>query len=319
MQPEEAPGKTDYRALAARMGYGALRRRLKKQAGLWAKETHQGMGLFALERFLPIDAILAAVLRAVGLERTGLRNYLTIELTENRVRLPTLPAAFDGLRILHLSDLHCDLHPPFANLVVRKLKGLHYDVAVFTGDYHNKIASPAETSLALMRQIAEAVRPPRLAVLGNHDFIEKVAYLEAVGLRVLLNEPYTFEKNGERLWFCGIDDPHFFRAGDLVRAQAGVPTGACKILLSHSPEPFREAARQGFALMLCGHTHGGQICLPRGKPIIRNTRVPRRLLAGPWQEGGMAGYTSRGTGACGVAARFFSTGEITIHVLERGR
>ncbi|MCX7869416.1 MAG: metallophosphoesterase, partial [Terrimicrobiaceae bacterium] len=297
-------------------GYGALRRRLKKQAGLWARETHQGTGLFALEKVLPVDVLLAWGLRILGLERAGLRNFMTIETIERRVAVPGLPESFRGFRILQLSDLHCDLHPPLAGLVAEIVRPLVYDLAVFTGDYHNKVAGPPETSLALMRKILDSIRPPRLGVLGNHDFIEKVAYLEEAGLRVLLNESACIERGKDRLWFCGIDDPHFFRADDLVRALADIPPEACKILLSHSPEPYLEAERLGFSLMLCGHTHGGQFCLPGGVPILRNTRAPRRLLAGAWSQGRMQGYTSRGTGGCGVAARFFSTGEITLHILE---
>lgn len=315
MDPHEAPGKTDYRGLAARMGYGALRRRLKKQAGLWAKETHQGRGLFALEKILPVDLIIAWILKVSGLEPLGRSNFLKLEIVERETKVPGLPEPFCGFRILQLSDLHCDLYPPFVDRVIEAIGGLDYDLAVLTGDYHNKIADPPETSLALMRKLLGALRPPRLAILGNHDFIEKVAYLEEAGLRILLNESACFERGESKLWICGIDDPHFFEADDLVRALADIPPEDCKILLSHSPEPYREAERMGFSLMLCGHTHGGQFCLPGGIPILRNTRAPRRLLAGAWKQGRLLGYTSRGTGACGVAARFFSTGEITLHHL----
>ena len=89
------------------------------------------------------------------------------------------------------------------------------------------------------------------------------------------------------------------------------------ILLSHSPETHREAAALGYDLQLSGHTHGGQICLPGGIPILHNAPGCRReLIAGPWREGSMLGYTSRGAGAAGVAARFFCPPEITIHTLR---
>jgi predicted MPP superfamily phosphohydrolase len=68
--------------------------------------------------------------------------------------------------------------------------------------------------------------------------------------------------------------------------------------------------------MLSGHTHGGQICLPGGFVLIRNAPVPRHMLAGAWRHAGLQGYTSRGTGSCGVAARFFCPPEITLHVLR---
>jgi len=319
MDPQDAPGNTDYRALAARMGYGALRRRLKKQAGLWAKDQHQGMGLFVVEAVIPVNKIIEGIIRFSGFEAAGKKNLLDFEVVENTIALQGLPDAFEGFRLLQISDLHCDLYPPVVEALIPLLETMHYDAVVFTGDYHNKIASPPEESLLLMKRIIETVGTPRYGILGNHDFIEKVAFLEAVGLPILLNESVALGRNSQKLWLCGIDDPHFFQAADLVRASAGIPAGEAAILLSHSPEPYEEAERLGFGAMLCGHTHGGQICLPGGVPIIRNTRAPRRFLAGEWRHGTLRGYTSRGAGACGVAARFFCRPEVTIHILRRAQ
>ena len=318
MQPDEAPGKTDYRALAARMGYGPLRARLKKQAGLWAGDVHQGRGLFRLDSFLSVDRSIWTVLGMLGLHDRATRNFLDFRVVENVLPVRRLDPAFEGFRLLQLADLHCDLHPGFSAALLPVLDALKYDAAVFTGDYHNKIASPPERSLAAMKEIVAQVHGPRFAILGNHDFIEKVAFLEAIGLPVLINESGFIERNGARLWFCGIDDPHYFQADDLVRARARIPSDIACILLSHSPEPYREAERQGFSTMLCGHTHGGQICLPGGIPIIRNARIPRKFMTGLWTYRSLTGYTSRGTGACGVPARFFCPPEITIHTLVVG-
>jgi uncharacterized protein len=317
MQPEEAPGNTDYRALAARMGYGPLRARLKKQAGLWAEDVHQGRGLFSLDSFFSVDRAIWSLLGILRLQDRAIRNFLDFRIVENDLPVRGLHPAFEGFRLLQLADLHCDLHPGFAGALAPVLDSLHYDAAVFTGDYHNKIAAPAERSLTYMKEIVARVHTPRFAILGNHDFIEKVAFLEAIGLPVLLNEAGTIDRGTARLWFCGIDDPHYFQAGDLVRARARVPADAACILLSHSPEPYREAEQQGFSTMLCGHTHGGQICLPGGVPVIRNARIPQRFVSGTWKYKSLTGYTSRGTGACGVPARFHCPPEITIHTLTR--
>ena len=316
MEPEEATASTDYRHLTTRMGYGPLRLRLKKQAGLWAKETHQGVGIFFIERFVPVDRLIFSVIKLAGLADYGLRNLLDVRVCKQNVYLPNLPRGFDGFRLLQLSDLHCDLHPPLIDVIIQRLQGLDYDAAVITGDYHNRIGQPHETSLGLMKRLLNHIKAPKLGVLGNHDFIEKVAFLEAAGLRMLINESVTWSRNGDTLWIAGVDDAHFFRSSDLVRARASIPPGAPAILLSHSPEIYKEAERMGFLLMLSGHTHGGQICLPGGIPIIRNTRVPRRLLAGQWKYRRLTGYTSRGTGACGVPARFFCPPEITVHILQ---
>jgi predicted MPP superfamily phosphohydrolase len=317
IRPSDAAGHTDYRRLAERLGHDTLERRILKQAGLWAREVHQGSGVFWLERLIPFDDIVRLGLKVTGLAGCAHRNFLDVQIVENAVTLPGLPAEFDGFRLLQLADLHCDLDPSLVDVVVDRLRQVTCDAAVLVGDYHNEIAAVHDLSLELMGRLIPHLPQTRFGVLGNHDFIEKVAFLENAGLPILLNESACLERAGRRLWICGVDDPHFFQTHDLARARAAVPPGEIAVLLSHSPETWREAADCGYALMLSGHTHGGQLCLPGGFPLIVNAPVPRRLVAGPWREGAMAGYTSRGTGSCGVAARLFCPPEITIHTLCR--
>jgi uncharacterized protein len=95
-----------------------------------------------------------------------------------------------------------------------------------------------------------------------------------------------------------------------------VPLGAPNVLLVHSPELIDEARDFGAGLYLCGHTHGGQICLPGSIPIITNAACSRRFIAGPWQDGPMAGYTHRGTGVSCVPVRFNCPGEVVVHTLR---
>lgn len=317
MEPHEAPGQTDYRALRARLGDAHFRTRMEKQAGIWARETHQGKGIFFLERFIPIDGIVAAGLRMTGLAGRGRRNMLDLEIVRREVGFPNLPAEWDGFRVLQLADLHLDLEPALTGRIFEALRGLEFDQAVLVGDYHNRIGTDADISLGEMRKLIPALGPSPIGILGNHDFLEKVSFLEHCGLRILLNEVLSLERNGSRIWIAGVDDPHFFKSHDLEKVRRAIPADEFSILLSHSPETYREASALGFDWMLSGHTHGGQICLPGGFPVIRNADVPRPLLAGPWREGKMQSYTSRGTGACGVAARFYCRPEITLHELRR--
>lgn len=317
IRPSDAAGHTDYRHLAARMGRDVLERRILKQASLWAREVHQGSGIFRLQKIIPFDQVISLGLRISGLAGYAHRQFLDIQLVRNEVRITGLPRAFEGFRLLQLADLHCDIDPRLVDVVIERLAAVECDAVVVTGDYHNEIAEEHDLSLQLMGRLIPHLPTPRFGVLGNHDFIEKVAYLEEAGLPILLNEAAVIERDGQRLWICGVDDPHFFQTHDFARARAAVPAGDTAILLSHSPEGWRKAADLGYALMLCGHTHGGQICLPGGFAILRNARVPRRMLAGSWKVDSMAGYTSRGTGACGVAARLFCPPEITLHTLRR--
>lgn len=315
----EAPGHTNYRQLAERMGFDLLERRVLRQGDLWAREVHQGEGVLKIERAIPVDQYLSAILRWTGLAAWGRRNCLAMEVVEREVFLTNLPSDFEGFRLLQLSDLHCDLDPAVVDVVIERIACLPYDAVVLTGDYHNKIGEAYDASLDLMARLLSQIQGPRYGVLGNHDFIEKVAFLEEAGLPILLNEAAPLERGEQRIWFCGVDDPHFFRTEDLMRAKSRVPDGEAAILLSHSPEPYEQAERLGYDLMLSGHTHGGQICLPGGWPLIKNFRGPRWLFAGEWQYGRLSGYTSRGTGSCGVEARFFCPPEITVHTLRRAK
>jgi predicted MPP superfamily phosphohydrolase len=145
-----------------------------------------------------------------------------------------------------------------------------------------------------------------------------VPRLEAMGVRMLLNERVTLGRGASLIHLAGVDDPHFYRADNLEKAADGIPDDAFSILLSHTPEIYRQAAHVGFDLMLAGHTHGGQICLPGQIPLTLDSALPRRFGAGAWHYKGMSGYTSVGAGTSVVAVRFNCLPEITIHELARG-
>ena len=120
------------------------------------------------------------------------------------------------------------------------------------------------------------------------------------------------------IYLAGVDDAHFYRADNIEKAAAEIPQGYVSVLLSHTPEIYRQAAHAGFDLMLSGHTHGGQICLPGGIPILLEADLPRAFAAGAWRHAGMAGYTSVGAGSSVVPVRFNNRPEITLHQLVRG-
>jgi predicted MPP superfamily phosphohydrolase len=87
-------------------------------------------------------------------------------------------------------------------------------------------------------------------------------------------------------------------------------------LLSHTPEIYRQAAHADFKLLLSGHTHGGQVCLPGSIPITLDAVLPRHMGSGPWKYHNMSGYTSVGVGSSIVAVRFNCPPEITLHHLK---
>ena len=101
------------------------------------------------------------------------------------------------------------------------------------------------------------------------------------------------------------------------QALAGAPEGF-KIALIHSPELADAAAENGYQLYLAGHTHGGQVCLPGGWPIITHMNRYRRYARGLWRHGDMRGYTSTGVGVSGLPVRFNTRGEVALITLRSG-
>lgn len=325
MQSSDKPAPTaqgkDFKQLKHRLSGVLLQERLNKQAKHEARETHQGEGIFKLERFrhVSIDRWAERLLKLCLLWERAHRNIFQIQVVEQTWSLANLPPSFDGFRLLQLSDLHLDIHPDLAPATARAVRNCPHDALCITGDYRNSTSKDQEPSMALMPQILEATQAPCYGVLGNHDFIQKVERLEGYGMRILLNESTAIERLGERLWLAGVDDPHFYQTHDFAAARKGIPADACSVLLCHSPEPHAEAAQYGFNLMLSGHTHGGQLCLPGGRHLVNSSKgLPRRFVRGPWISGDMQGYTSPGTGSSGVAARLNCPPEITVHVLRRG-
>jgi hypothetical protein len=308
----------DYEDLRRRLGDARLRQRLTEQVYHVAGESHQQALFLGLGRFMDVDLLIERLARWTRLFGRGYRNFRDIRVVEHSIYHPRLPVGLDGLRLLQLSDLHLDLDPGLADVIASRIAGLEYDLVVVTGDFRNTTHADHGPSVTHTRRLLGAFKAPAFGILGNHDFVEIVPPLERDGLRFLLNETTVIERGGAALHLGGVDNAHFYKTHDLARVCDVIPDRAFSVLLCHSPEAYVEAASHGFDVMLCGHTHGGQICLPGGYALIKVCDVPRRLLAGAWTYRGMAGYTSVGTGACGVPLRFFCPPEVTLHTLRAG-
>jgi hypothetical protein len=140
--------------------------------------------------------------------------------------------------------------------------------------------------------------------------------LEAMGVQLLVNQVMPLSRNGDRIHLAGIDDAHFYRMDNIEKVALQIPDGEFSILLSHTPEIYRQAAHAGFDLLLSGHTHGGQLCLPGAIALTLDSVLPRCMGAGPWRYGPMLGYTSVGVGSSIVPVRMNCPPEITLHQLR---
>jgi uncharacterized protein len=262
--------------------------------------------------------MIEIALRVTGTYGRGRANAGKVQLRRNTAHLPNLPSAFDGFIILHLSDLHADMSGRAMQRIAELASDLDYDLCVLTGDYRGRTYGDCEPCLKVVAHLLRALRGDIYGVLGNHDSIAMVPDLEALGIRMLLNECVAIRSGSASIYLAGVDDAHFYRADNIEKAAAEIPHGCMSVLLSHTPEIYRQAAHAGFDLMLSGHTHGGQICLPGGVPILLEASLPRAFGAGAWRHVGMAGYTSLGAGSSVVPVRFNNRPEITLHQLVRG-
>jgi hypothetical protein len=255
-----------------------------------------------------------------------------IDVSRRDVALHGLPAAFDGLHIVQLSDIHLDefTEPFFLRHAIDTINGLKPDVVVLTGDYVTYELASRDFALRSANQCGELLSElqcsQRYAILGNHDFLlgEKVvaSALTMHGIPVLKNAYLPIERSGGRIWLAGLDDPLF---GDpdpdaaiplSIRHQPDEPV----ILLCHEPdyadELLAQPAGKAVDLMLSGHTHGGQVRLP----FIGGIHLPpegKKYVEGWFQLGAMQLHVNRGLGTVGVPFRFNCPPEITSMKLRR--
>jgi len=306
------------RKLEERLGPLHARQRLGIETDHEAQIFGQGLLSFHIVNWYPVHSVIRNALKLTGLYWRGRRNTGSILVKRNDVMFKELPPLFDGFTILHLSDMHVDMNEAAMQRLIELVGDMRYDLCVLTGDYRGKNFGPFEATLNGVARVRAHLKEPVYGVLGDHDTIQMVPGLEAMGIRMLLNESEVIVRGDQQIYLAGIDDAHCFKADDIEKATLQIPNGEFSILLSHTPEIYRQAAHADFNLLLSGHTHGGQICLPGSIPIILDAVLPRRMGAGAWQYHDMAGYTSVGAGSSVVPVRLNCPPEITLHCLRSG-
>ena len=304
--------------LELRLGRLHARQRLGIETDHEAQIFGQGLTFFHLENWYSARSVIRNTLKLTGLYWRARRNAERIVVKRNDISFRDLPPLFDGFTILHISDMHVDMNEVAMQRLSELVGEMRYDLCVLTGDYRGETFGPFEAALDGVGRVRSHLNGPIYAVLGNHDTIQMVPGLEAMGIRILLNECEMIVRGDQHIHLAGIDDAHFYRVDNIEKAALLIPDGEFSILLSHTPEIYRQAAHANFRLMLSGHTHGGQICLPGSIPITLESALPRRMGAGPWQHRNMIGYTSVGAGSSVVPVRLNCPPEITLHCLHAG-
>ncbi len=249
-----------------------------------------------------------------------------IDVVERPIPIRNLPSAFRGFRIVQLSDIHLDEYtePFFLHHVVERVNALNPDCVLLTGDF---VTVGAFTAIALnaahrSAEILSALTCPlRYAVLGNHDVGVGaplvIHALESNGIPVLVNRNIPIERNGDRLWICGAEDPGT-SFPDLNVTIPAHPDGPV-ILMAHEPDYADTVVQHPrfplVDLMLSGHSHGGQVRLPFLGPMVLPP-MGKLYPEGLYRFGQMQLYVNRGIGTVGLPFRLNCPPEITILTLD---
>jgi predicted MPP superfamily phosphohydrolase len=241
------------------------------------------------------------------------------------LKLPRLAAAFNGLRILQISDIHYGgwMNRKRMQHVIRVALDERPNLVVITGDFliGHRWDESLQTGLAeLVEELSSLTEAhPTLAVLGNHDYWTNASAvreaLAACGILELNNAVYSLSNAGDLLHIAGVDDVwEGHHRLDLVLEK--LPQAGAAILLAHEPDFADHSAETGrFDLQLSGHSHGGQVVLPFiGPPVL--PYLGRKYPSGLYRVGEMWQYTNRGVGMARLEVRFNCRPEITVFTLE---
>lgn len=278
-------------------------------------------------RFLKASACAAGgfALYAGELERHW------IEVSESDVVIPGLPAAFDGFRVAQISDIHMDEFTEafFVREVVNHVNSLKPDAVFLTGDFVTSEFASQKFAIGAGWQCAGLLNQltcrQRYAVLGNHDCQvgadEVSEALADNNIIVLRNYYMPLERSGARIWLAGLADP----LQGSPDPEATIPASIRNIpqepiiLLCHAPDYVDDLlampSGQAVSLMLCGHTHGGQVRLPLIGPMIL-PRMGRKYVEGWFRFGRLQMHVNRGIGTVGVPFRLDCPPEISMLTLR---
>ncbi len=257
-----------------------------------------------------------------------------IEVTRRDIYLRSLPAAFEGLRVAQLSDIHLDefTEPFFLRYAIDRINRLQPDVVFLTGDYVTYQITSKKFSVRSAWQCAEILSEleckQRYAILGNHDAMlgeaEVTAAFTAHGIPMLNNTYLPIERAGGRIWLVGLDDPLCGSPDPNAAIPASIRNVPEEpvIVLCHAPDYadnlLLHPAGKAVDLMLSGHTHGGQIRLP----LMGALNLPpqgRKYVEGWFRLDGMQLHVNRGLGTVGVPFRLNCPPEISSITLKRGQ
>jgi predicted MPP superfamily phosphohydrolase len=252
-----------------------------------------------------------------------------LEVNDHQLPIANLGAAFDGFRIVQISDLHCGRKLPddYLREVVAAAQSSRPDAIVVTGDFVHKGFRYVEKAA---ESLVDLAAPHGVyAVLGNHDHsirnalgIRRHRHLSRTivdalvvrGIRVLDNESVTLQRGDDRLHVAGVDDL-WSRRCDLDQALSGLDQETPRVVLAHNPRTIERLEGRRCDVMLSGHTHGGQVDLPKLGRVALSRRA-KQYAAGLYRHENTHLYVNKGVGF-GLRFRYGVRPEVAVFQLRR--
>lgn len=292
-----------------------------------------------LESILIIGGILGIILLSVII-RGILIGRFDFRVIEETLHFKNLPKAFDGLRIVQISDMHIGSfynHHDEIEEAIELINSLQADLILFTGDMVNNTAEETKGWKEILLQLRATMG--KYSILGNHDYgdyvhwpsdeakkqnlKDLVAFEKAAGFDILLNENRILQKDGEAIAIIGVENwgtPPFAQYGYLPDAVKGTENMPFRILLSHDPSHWDEevAEKTNIDLTLSGHTHGMQFGINIGKWKWSPVQWRYERWHGLYRHNEQCLYVNRGLGHIGFPGRVGMLPEITLIELKRG-
>ena len=265
-------------------------------------------------KFISAVTVLVLALVATLVGAFNARKLARVKRVD--VPIAGLPSALQGFTIAQISDIHVGptIKHGYVEHIVQAVNALRPDLIAVTGDIVDGPVAQLSAHTQPLGQLA--ARHGVYLVTGNHEYYSGVnpwvAEFRRLGLRVLMNEHVVLRHYDARLVIAGVTDYSAgafdpAQASDPVKAVAGAPSDAIRVLLAHQPRSAKAAAQAGYVLQLSGHTHGGQFF-----PWNLFVRFQQPFVAGLHRVQDMWVYISRGTGYWGPPKRLGAPSEITL-------
>lgn len=242
------------------------------------------------------------------------------DVVEIEAKIDGLPARLDGTTVVQVTDLHMGavVGPEYRKKTITMVSALHPDILVLTGDISDEIPARMAETFALFARITAP--KGTFGITGNHEYYVGGQYgaakvMSDVGIRVLRQERVVID---DGLVIAGVDDQKFLGSSGFVdqaidTAVSGGSSDLPVLLLAHRPDGFEHAADLGVDVMLCGHTHGGQVF-----PFHIITWLQFGVVGGRYDVDDMLLYVNRGAGFWGPPMRVGARGEILKLTLRGG-